>query len=353
MDDKIEIPCCNLGNTPEFPEYPSDELVKEILEHVRVTGKPYTWRGHSHTKPAKGAKVLYREEFDVAERDGNGGWSPCPCCRPHSRAFKHKGKIAWFPEESVIRLIGPVCFEKLNPEGHQEALAELRARQKRDADIRSITLHLGVLEPTIDVVEAMLSIVADVERCSDDLRHAFEELKVPLWREAQDGVLRVRKTRMIDYVKADGQSGSRPDEYFESVGRIAGIAMLHKFSRSPERSLQTTLAGLRGLVGRLSGRSDLAELPDDERIWMKDALVRGRSTIEEIVQSVTERRPFLHKASIAALKDWGRHPDSQYGLRVRREGDVITLSSGRSEKRVRVGKHTERELPALPPLSNE
>lgn len=38
--------------------------------------------------------------------------------------FARNGKIAWFPDEHVIRMIGPKCFQTLNPEGHCEAVAQ-------------------------------------------------------------------------------------------------------------------------------------------------------------------------------------------------------------------------------------
>lgn len=77
-----------------------DNLVREIKGFVARTGKPYLWRGHTHTPPPMGATAEYWGEFDIPE------WhileAPCPCCWSNFPKYRRNGKIAFFPLEGVI-----------------------------------------------------------------------------------------------------------------------------------------------------------------------------------------------------------------------------------------------------------
>ena len=131
-----------------YNDEPSRETVREILEWVRQSGLPHEWHGHTHTKPPKdGPAPKYLDEFDVPTRGRNvHAIAPCPCCSPRKPKYKRGGKIAWFKDEGVIRLIGPECYKSLNASGHQEAMAELSARRKREQGIRYLANSLPRLE---------------------------------------------------------------------------------------------------------------------------------------------------------------------------------------------------------------
>jgi hypothetical protein len=63
--DEIDIPQSALESKPWFTDEPSEELVSEIKAFVKENGTPYLWRGHTHTKPEKGALIRYKGEFDL------------------------------------------------------------------------------------------------------------------------------------------------------------------------------------------------------------------------------------------------------------------------------------------------
>ena len=122
-DNRIDIPPESLEPKPWFQTRPGKEVVAEIVGFIKQTGKPYLWRGHTHTKPPPGSKPVYLDEFELPKKfRAPDRRSPCPCCVPAHPKFCD-GKIAWFPSEAVIRIIGPDCFKALDAEGKPVIMA--------------------------------------------------------------------------------------------------------------------------------------------------------------------------------------------------------------------------------------
>ena len=99
---ELFVPASCYQIKPWFTVEPRRELINEILAWIKETGRPHEWRGHTHTKPPRGSKPKYLDEFDVplfghiADRVAR-----CPCCSPTSPKYKLGGKIAWFEAENV------------------------------------------------------------------------------------------------------------------------------------------------------------------------------------------------------------------------------------------------------------
>jgi hypothetical protein len=89
-----------------------------VAEH----GESHTWSGHTHTRPEDGARVKYIARFELPEKyQRKKQFLVCPICRPNSRNFgRRDGYIAWFPDEWLIRLIGPDCFAEIDKQGHAD-----------------------------------------------------------------------------------------------------------------------------------------------------------------------------------------------------------------------------------------
>jgi len=117
---------------------------RQLLQGIRITdGKPHLWRGHTHTKPSVGSKPVYLDEFDLPLANLKAGHlAPCPCCWSNHPKYGLSGKIAWFPDEAIIRLLGPDCFAAMDQDAHAEALALMRQEKRRKQDIAYL---LGVI----------------------------------------------------------------------------------------------------------------------------------------------------------------------------------------------------------------
>jgi hypothetical protein len=157
--ERIDIPPECREVKAWFRERPGSEVVEEIKRHVAKTGWPHTWRGHTHTKPPPGSKPVYLEEFDLPEKRLRAKrWVPCPCCAPETPKYGRDGKIAWFPTEGVIRLLGPECFKSLDKEGHEEAKRQLEIERQRKQDTDYLLSKLPLLGRVIHVSEGAVPV---------------------------------------------------------------------------------------------------------------------------------------------------------------------------------------------------
>ena len=165
MPDPIDVPPEAFAPKPIFPDFPSPEIVAEVLEWVK-TQPPWAWRGHTHSKPDndEAQEIRYVADFQLPK----GIESPCPCCTPRHAKFG-KGFIAWFSRSACIRLMGQDCFKTLNPEGHQFAVDELDERQQRTATIAYLTAKIEKRFEAVEAIERALPIAEHIDTLQDIL----------------------------------------------------------------------------------------------------------------------------------------------------------------------------------------
>ena len=158
-----------------FREEPPTEVVREIRDYVAEHGVSHTWSGHTHTRPPVGARVKYIGRFELPEKFQRlKQFLVCPICRPTSRNFgKRDGYIAWFPDEGVIRLIGPDCFAEINKEGHEDAVQELKDREKRKREISFLISQRDQHQLALTVLIASRRVAQAVDNFGFDLRRRY------------------------------------------------------------------------------------------------------------------------------------------------------------------------------------
>lgn len=98
--NRVEIPQSARALKAWFNEQPGDEIVVEIKAFVAKTGKPYLWRGHTHTKPpANPSSILmnfaYQNRFAVMKSFGH---------RAHAATMMSLG--SWEQINSPLKLRG-------------------------------------------------------------------------------------------------------------------------------------------------------------------------------------------------------------------------------------------------------
>ena len=330
MSEPLEIPAANQVNIAIFSREPGQDVISEIRTHVRATSKPHTWRGHSHTRPPNGAFVVYIEEFDVPAPDSVERVAPCPCCNPFHPQYKNKGKIAWFPDEEVIRLIGPQCYAKINNTGeggHADALVALRKRQKRQREIDTIRFHETGLASMIETLEEMIDVAEDLDAFKTDLGSAFDTCQIGLWREVKDGVLSISETRKVSFVKRDGEMGERTEVTKIPFARLEGAAMIERSGRLQADRLCNYLATLTPINERLQkvGSPDLLDDRDRERF--ADILPRARTEISDSLKILSDRQRFLIGDAIEVLHNWGQHDRAPFRFTIKRTRFSVAITA--------------------------
>lgn len=349
---KIEIPPIAREVKAWFKARPSDKVVAEIKKFIEETGTPHLWRGHTHTKPPAQAKVLYCGEFGLPpSHRARRKWAPCPCCTPEHPKYKDEGKIAWFPDERVIRLIGPRCYRTLNPEGHQEAMDTLRREEKVRRDTDYLLQHLPVAAKIRKVIEEAIPVAESRDAFRQALIDKLKLLRIPLWDRAREGQLPVTKTQVQTVKDESGKEIERK----QTIERISATVQGMRFIRPDAKPYAPRLMGALSVAKSIdfgsNWRNRLKELGAVEKSITAKQLVKAHTLAGDVLQEMTEDRRFFD--SIPALRRWGAREDSILQFHIELLPSMIKL--GVNEYRavqLRFRDNMLSEVRSLPKLSD-
>ncbi|SFM50698.1 hypothetical protein SAMN05216573_102176 [Bradyrhizobium sp. Rc3b] len=315
----------------------AEAVVREIKDHIKKTGEPHTWRHHTHSKPVTGSRIVYLGTYDLPpSHRAPDRHAPCPCCSPRAPKYSHNGKIAWFPDEHVIRMIGPDCFATLNPEGHWEAMEQFTREEAERRTIAYLLTNLHLNRPAREVITDALPALEAVDEVHTVLQHRLTEIiRIDLWRHVGRGSLdvtemsrRMRRTR----------GGAEEVESFLDVRKLFDFPGYQMFSPKTSR-----LAGrIKGTAKRLSLLDLGDETQERVRAMTKEdqakaarMLSQGITAAANIFADAEAIRSGFRPMSIANLRGWTKHkgcpvrlviagdernfyigPDEQHQLRV-------------------------------------
>ncbi len=311
MSDEIVIPPSARVVKAHYADRPSDALVLEIKKFIKETGKPYLWPGHTHTKPPKGASIVYRGEFDLpASHAGSKNrhkWAPCPCCKFKSPWYFRDGKIAWFPNEKVIRLIGRDCFRSINAAGHDEAEGIFRQEERRRKTEAYLLGHLAIVPTILEVIRHNSHIIDDIDRVRFILSKRLPKaIDFDLWEHLRtDGTLKIEVTRTEQRVDRSGNQTEVTIQDFRSYGPLYGYQMLKPDVKPMSERIEVLATLLHAINFGEQYANRLAFMTDDERSKAIKAL-RAAAAISEIVTEAEDVRRFLSPLSLGSLNGWSR-----------------------------------------------
>lgn len=354
IGDRVQISPQALQVKAIFPDRPGDDIVEEILEFIRVGNPPHEWRGHTHTKPPQGAPIMYIGGFDL-DRDRA---APCPCCSSGTAKYFKDGKIAYFPDEQVVRMIGPDCFATLNPEGHEEAMKQYMAEKQRKREIDYILANITIAPELERVLEEAIPLAEAVDTVRNTVSDGRldEILGVELFPHMGAGVLSVTTERQETYVDSYGETGTRTAQHKEEYARIAGPVMVRKSASRFVNQLKHVLDAIRKIPAPDPNRIRESVEAMDETSRAQVARLLGNSvgTSRSIWKGLDDARSFFSPGNIATINGWGRHPDSPVQIEIRREGRDVTISRpGYNGRLIRLPEAFDKVLDELPKMETK
>lgn len=354
MPDEIHIPAEALEPKPWWPDLPNEELIKEIVKFIAKTGRPHLWAGQTYTRPPGNATIIYLAEFDLPKShcENRELWAPCPCCTPFHPKYCKGGKIAYFPEERVIRIIGPDCFGHINEHGHVQAMRNFHADVQRKKDIAYLLDNLGIVPELIGVIEHAVPAAEALDELRVAVRQAFDQhFQVRMWDHVRDGVLRVRRFHAALDTRSAGDDIERETELVEVYGTIAGYSMLKPHAQRCGLRLKTCMQALRPIDFGSEFRARVQEMSDADRHHTSDFLGRAIRTAVTVFEEIHDVRQFTTPVTIATLNGWSRSEGSPLRFQVAFEGTSFYL--GRDEdqfRRIPVAPEYQTVLRRLPLL---
>jgi hypothetical protein len=346
---------------PWFAEEPPPSVIKEIQEYVAANGASHTWRGHTHTRAPNDAVFKYLGRFELPEAFQRAKrFLVCPICRPRSANFgRRPGFIAWFPDERVIRLIGPDCFVKINKEGHDEAIREFLAREKQEKEFAFLVSRRDQHRLALTVLMEARKVAGALDTFGDKVRLALDGFNVDLWRHVRTGeLLRAERYREIrpnhrDPANPSFVDAERPVRY----GSLDGHKLLDpkakklapKFEAAPLNFLDQILA-----VDDEDWNVQIQGLDDRARRGRVKELGDALKAAVELRGLVAELRAFLAPVNLGTLRRWGSEETEGRPIDVyaRREGSTLRIGSSETRARaVQIPPELEIEIPSAEPIT--
>ena len=349
----VDIPESARQPKRRFHDEPSREIVKDIRDHVAEHGESHTWSGHTHTRPEDGARVKYIARFELPEKyQRKKQFLVCPICRPNSRNFgRRDGYIAWFPDEWLIRLIGPDCFAEIDKQGHADAVEELEKREARERDSVFLVSQRDQHRLALKVLTAARRVANALDAFGADLRRRlYVTLNVNLWQHVRTGELRV--SREIADLRTPGKT-----LYLEQrFGSLSGHKLLDPNIKKLEPKFAPHVDFLEEIlfITDDAWSEKIGQLGGQEVRQTAKKLGATLDAARDFRVEVTDLRAFLAPENLGTLRSWGSSntEGSPIGVFARRDG--ATLRVGSSETRnmlVPIPLDLDLEIPSVAGLT--
>ncbi|MCP1830712.1 hypothetical protein J2R76_007412 [Bradyrhizobium sp. USDA 4532] len=333
MSLQLDIPDELFDPKPFYRTRDSAQAVlREIKEHIKTTGEPHLWRHHTHSKPVTGSRIVYIGEFDLpASHQAPDRHAPCPCCSPRAPKFSRKGKIAWFPDEHIIRMIGPECFQTLNPEGHWEAVEVFNREEAERRTIAYLVTNLHLNVHARDVIRRALPALEAIDQVHTTLQRRINDvLRLDLWRHVGRGSLSVNvEGRRMKRVRG----GAQEVETFMDVREFTAFPGSHMFSPKTSR-LASRADGCAKRLSLIDFGDEVQErvrgMTTEEQAKAARILSKGISAAADIFKEANAIRSGFGPMSIANLKGWTKHAGCPIRLFI--SGDESSFYIGTDEQ---------------------
>lgn len=316
--------------------YPTYEAAKSALpairSWIRSDKPPHLFPGHTHSPPPADGRIEYLDEFELPEPAWKQKrFAPCPCCTPRTGKYG-KGRIAYFPDEAVIRLMGCDCFATLNADAHHEAELRMRAEKKRRADEAYLLKNLHKVAPALTGLRQAVSTAVALDEARSVVLNRLRLIKVDLWPHIQrEGTLLVSSRETEVTVSRATGHGSREIDVDRAYATLAGYQFYNPAGKSVARRLRAAISALEAVDFVASDvDAQIKSLSDTDRAKAAKLMTRGFQNGRAVLDEIAVLRRGISVESTATLRNWSQTPGSPLqGLYIRRNGG--NLSIGRSE----------------------
>lgn len=331
-----------------FLTWPDDDIVREIVAHIKEIGAPHLWRGHTHTHPPDSAEVRYLTDFELTDAQVTAqGLAPCPCCTPNFPKYR-RGYVAWFPDERVIRLVGRDCFRALSPDAHDAAVKELDASRKRKADAVYLLANLPQLPNWLALLRKAL-IVAEAFDAAHATLHSKTGFAADVWRNVRpEGVMKVERFEEQTTVGRDGAQRTARTPVSVRYGQLPGFQATQPGKPDSVTRLTRAIETFERFLTDGSVENAIDTMSEQERADMVAKIGRRISSANSAIAKLADARRFFEPVAINTLRGWIAAQGSPLSYHVEIRGGVLRF--GRNEHQaatVRIAPELHESLEAI------
>jgi hypothetical protein len=341
--ERIEIPVASRTVKDWFPTRESVEaVVPAIFAHIRTTGETHTCFCHTHTKPPRDAAVVYIAELAIPKRFRKAGrFCPCPVCWDEFGKFG-VGRIAWFPDERVIRIIGEDCFKALSPEGHRQAEELFEEEAEKRRNVTFLLSNVGLMPDVITTIQAALITARAVEQFHELLHDRLKKVHHRLWEHVKRGGELAVSSKVREFRQgADEDMYVREGEHMRVFATLDGYEMLNPKRPHLSNVLERCLERIRPYNYGQQWRTVVNDMSDPDREEAADVLSRAVRAAMDIITKTNKLRKFTERVSINTLRSWGAEKGCPAPFNYQHDGDSILFGSSNLQM---VGVPVSRDL---------
>jgi hypothetical protein len=315
----------------------ANAVLPAIRAHIQTTGETHTCCCHTHTKPPRDSVPVYIGEFSIPEKYRKAKrFCPCPVCWDEFGKFG-QGKIAWFPDEKVIRLIGDDCFKSLNPEGHEAAQRNWDIEQERKRNTDFLLSNISKLPHVVSIIERGIPIARAVEKFHEVLHNRLRMAGLNLWpyvRRGGDLPINIREQEFRQ--NGAGEMYIHEVETTRTFAVLQAYEMLDPTKPRLSEPLQKSLERIKPYLFGGNSESIIAAMSDDVRRGAADALSRAVKLVKEKLAETDHLRRFSERVTVNTLRAWGAH-----------EGCPVPYNYSHDGSHIRFGRN-DYEMVGLP-----
>lgn len=334
-----------------FAEKPGTAVIEDIRRHIRETGRPHEWQGHTHDRPTDGEHAEFLFEYDLPDQFNTPSRrAPCPICCPDKPKYAKRGIAAWFPREGKIRLMGPDCYATVvGREQFDAAYQEMKRKEKRESDERYLIRRVALIDEHFDSLEAAIPTLEAIDRFWSRLHMALGESRRHILAvNTAGGILEVEE----EVVSWDKDGTSRKKDFRRQFSTIVGYDVFKPNVTHVAPMMKGTLAALGAL--RRSGdevERALEAIDDDERRRVVSMLGTNWRRAIAALDAGRMVQSFLGVGNIRTLRTWGRRADAPIQMHFDVETTDFWFGYDENRReRVPIERAVREALPVLPAL---
>lgn len=340
----------------EYRSRPCEAEIARFLDHVRDTGEPESFPGICRSKPPKDSRPVFLRRFDVdRKKRRDGQMAPCPICSPNDPKFLHEGYLVWYPDEAVIRAIGPECGDAVfGGTAYAEAKETFDREERERRAVEFLEKNLRKALAMIVALEAIRPAAIEADRLHVQLRRDAPNAQKTLRAvRAAGGALKVSIVTERDEDDEDriegprgfGKKDSEYDAYEEVIGLLPDSTILNASltARRDCRDIEDLIASIPRFDSEEAAFFWICD--QSERLEELEAAVAilqdCSSRYVKLADRLDRFLQFFSPAVFDQLDRWGQHPDNSVYIEAGYDNGTFTLCHGR--------RYAEREEVRLRP----
>jgi hypothetical protein len=309
---------------------PTEDDVARFLDHVRRTGQPETFATLCRSTPSALSRPVFLRQFSVERsRRPDGDEAPCPICSPNDPKYLHDAYLVWYPDEGVIRAIGPECGDSVfGGTAYAEAKGEfeIEERERRATDF--IERNLPKVLAMVVALEVIRPAVLEAERLYSEFTGQAPRIHEKLRRVRGAGGL-LEATTVFALRGGPRGLGSAGASRVEVLGGLHDTSILMARLRL-KRDWNAILTLLSAMPKTHSAEEAYLWMCDYvPRVEMMEKVVatlrRCSASYVKLVAQLDCFGSFFSRPLFHLLDEWGRHEGNDFNLSASVEGGAFGL----------------------------